>query len=150
MANTKKVSQVLDSHIDDDLINDLFTAHAYTPRMRDEDAVKMILDLVKTNTMIYSELVREMGKPSKRENKEHYEAFYRTLRQRVCAKFGIENGTYTPFVPFELITLYNEVRIRRDRAKAAELVASTAQLYRDQAIQFDDWAKQAHYLEAVS
>lgn len=149
MANARKVSEVVESHVDDSLIDALFTEHAYTPRMADDVAVRMILDLVKTNTSIYAELVRETGKPSKKDNKEHYAQFYASLRQRVCAKFGIEKGTYTPFVPFELITLYNDVRVGRNRVKAAKLISETAQLYHEQAIQFDEWAKQAHYLESV-
>jgi hypothetical protein len=148
-VTTKTRTEVTESHLDDALINTIFEQHSYAPRMNDSEAVRMILDLVKTNTTIYGDLIREMGKPSKKDNPEHYAAFYKSLRFRVCAKFGIENGSFTPFVPFELITLYNDVRVGRNRDKASKLIADTAQLYRSQALQFDEWAKAANYIEAI-
>lgn len=137
------------SHVDESFFDDLMDEFAYSPKLSDREAIRVIFDLAAKNGEIYRKLTNELGKPSRKENPDHAESFYNTLRANMRKAFSVDEKTFLPFIPVQITMDFQDAMGKRDRKLLAEVAQEAARLYHEDPRAIDRFALKANYIEGV-
>ena len=136
----------------DELMKDFVTNHAYRPKLDQSTAIRVVFDLIKVNDASYRAIVSRVGRPDKKQ-KAKYDEFYGLIRRATLAHFGInlpeDTKAYTPFVSLDAAKAYKKAVVSRDREDFQEAAKLAFAAYQENAQDFDRFATQAKYIEAV-